>query len=88
VALLGRALAKQPELLVLDEPCQGLDAGRRALVLDLVERELRANDTTLIYVTHDLVEVPSAVSHGLLLREGRSALDGPAGEVLQAYRLG
>jgi molybdate transport system ATP-binding protein len=85
LALLGRALAKGPELLVLDEPCQGLDASRRAHFLELLDRELVASDTTLIYVTHDLAEVPSIVSHGLLLRHGRSVLEGSAEEVLGAY---
>jgi molybdate transport system ATP-binding protein len=83
--LLGRALAKRPELLVLDEPCQGLDPMRRALFLDVLGRTLRTSDTTLIYVTHDLEEVPSVVSHGLLLRHGRSVLEGSAAEVLEAH---
>ncbi|MGE0157854.1 MAG: ATP-binding cassette domain-containing protein [Gemmatimonadales bacterium] len=84
--LLARALAKGAELLVLDEPCQGLDASRRARFLELLEHRLHAGDTTLIYVTHDLDEVPASVTHGLLLRRGRSALQGPAEEVLGAYR--
>jgi ABC-type molybdenum transport system ATPase subunit/photorepair protein PhrA len=87
MVLLGRALAKQPELLVLDEPCQALDASRRALFLKLLESELETRETTLIYVTHDLDEVPSVVSHGLLLRDGRCVLKGSAGDVLQEYRL-
>jgi molybdate transport system ATP-binding protein len=85
MALLGRALAKAPELLVLDEPCQGLDADRRARFLDLLERELRATIATLIYVTHDLDEVPSLATHGLLLRQGRSVVQGSASDVLRAY---
>jgi molybdate transport system ATP-binding protein len=87
MALLGRALAKGPELLVLDEPCQGLDAGHTALLLDLLDRELRSNETTLIYVTHDLDEVPSVATHGLHLRQGRSVVQGSADEVLRAYML-
>ena len=85
MALLGRALVRRPELLVLDEPCQGLDARRRARFLEVLDHELRSSDTTLIYVTHDLDEVPSTVSHGLLLRQGRSVLQGSAEEVLEAY---
>ncbi|HET9949240.1 MAG TPA: ATP-binding cassette domain-containing protein [Longimicrobiales bacterium] len=82
--LLARALARRPELLVLDEPCQGLDPGRRSRFLDLLERELQATATTLIYVTHDVDEVPSALTHGLLLRDGGTALEGPAVDVLRA----
>ena len=87
MALLGRALMKRPELLVLDEPCQGLDARRRARFLDVLDHELRSSHTTLIYVTHDLDEIPSTVSHGLLLRQGRSALQGSADEVIRVYTL-
>ena len=85
MALLGRAMANDSELLVLDEPCQGLDASRRALFLDLLERRLDGTDTTLIYVTHDLDEIPSIVQHGLLVRGGRSVLEGSAAEILTAY---
>jgi molybdate transport system ATP-binding protein len=85
-ALLGRALAKKPELLVLDEPGQGLDAARRSRFLHLLDHELRSNATTLIYVTHDLDEVPSIATHGLLLRQGRSVVQGSADEALRAYR--
>lgn len=86
MALLGRALGRRPELLVLDEPCQGLDAHSRSRFLHVLDRELHATGTTLIYVTHDLDEIPAAVTHGLLMREGRSALQGSAEEVLAAYR--
>jgi len=84
-ALLARALVKEPELLVLDEPCQGLDAARRARFLELLERALRATDATLIYVTHDLDEVPATATHALLLRLGRPALEGSPEEVLRAH---
>jgi molybdate transport system ATP-binding protein len=87
-ALLGRALAKGPELLVLDEPCQGLDRRRRTLFLDLLGRQVRSNDTTLIYVTHDVDGIPSIASHGLLLRHGRAVVQGAADEALGAYTLG
>lgn len=70
---------------MLDEPCQGLDAGRRGRFLELLELELRSSDRTLIYVTHDVDEVPSTTTHGLLLRHGRPALEGSAEVVLRAY---
>jgi len=87
MVLLGRVLAKKPELLVLDEPCQGLDASRRARFLDLLDLALRSHAMTLIYVTHDLDEVPSVATHGLHLRQGRSVVQGSAGDVLRGYTL-
>ncbi|MGD8279629.1 MAG: ATP-binding cassette domain-containing protein, partial [Gemmatimonadota bacterium] len=85
MVLVVRALARRPELLVLDEPCQGLDPGRRDRFLKILEETLRTTDTTLIYVTHDPDEIPSAMTHGLLLRSGTAALEGSVTETLEAY---
>ena len=52
MALLARALVKAPDLLVLDEPCQGLDPAHRARFLRAVESLLRTKASTVIYVTH------------------------------------
>ena len=48
MALLARALVKRPELLVLDEPCQGLDAGRRARFLEMLDRELHTSGQQIL----------------------------------------
>ena len=50
MVLLARALVKEPELLILDEPCQGLDAANRRRFLNLLEGVLRRSDNTLIQV--------------------------------------
>ncbi|MBI9083519.1 MAG: ATP-binding cassette domain-containing protein [Desulfobacterales bacterium] len=51
--LLARAMVKAPRLLILDEPCQGLDPDNRQRILDLVDAAVARANTTLIYVTHD-----------------------------------
>ena len=71
LALLARALVKNPALLVLDEPCQGLDAGNRDRVLQAVELIGSRPNTSMIYVTHRADELPSSITHVLRLSEGR-----------------
>jgi molybdate transport system ATP-binding protein len=69
--LIARALAKRPALLVLDEPCQGLDAGNRDRVLQTVEAVGNRPDTSMIYVTHHLDALPKLITHVLRLDEGK-----------------
>jgi len=53
VALILRAVIKQPRLLILDEPCHGLDARHRSEVLTIADYIGVHTDSTLLYVTHD-----------------------------------
>jgi len=85
LVLLARALIKEPELLVLDEPCQGLDEHNRRRFLDVLDRLLNRTRATLIYITHDRDEVPVTATHGLILRRGRKVRQGAAEKVLGAY---
>ncbi|MGE5583357.1 MAG: ATP-binding cassette domain-containing protein [Bacillota bacterium] len=81
LTLLARALVKDPALLILDEPCQGLDDGHRDSFVELLDRLCLATPISLIYVTHHPVELPRAVTHVLKLENGRITAAGPRGKV-------
>ena len=69
-ALLARALVKNPPLLVLDEPCQGLDETHRRSFVELLDQLCARAPVTLIYVTHQAGEIPRAITHRLKLEYG------------------
>lgn len=63
LVLLARAFVKSPELMILDEPLHGLDAGKKRLAKKIIEEYCSSPDVTLIYVTHYSDEIPSCVTH-------------------------
>ncbi len=65
--ILARALIKQPELLILDEPCQGLDLSNRMQVLKILNYLTKTN-ITIIYVTHHKEEIISGFNNVLELK--------------------
>jgi len=70
--LIGRALMADPRLLVLDEPCAGLDPVAREHFLAFIERLLgRSGAPTLVLVTHHVEEIVTGFSHVLMLRAGK-----------------
>jgi molybdate transport system ATP-binding protein len=74
--LLARALVRDPELLVLDEPCDGLDPESRHGLLDAVEALCRAG-TQVVVVTHHGEDLVPALDHVLELAAGRVVYRGP-----------
>ena len=69
LALLARTIIKNPPLLVLDEPCQGLDSEQAQYFNDVVD-ELAAFGKTLIYVGHYESQIPSCIEHRIVLEKG------------------
>ena len=67
MVLLARSMVKSPTLLILDEPCQGLDRSNRQVILDLVDHIGRETKTHVLYVTHHQNEIPSCITHVLNL---------------------
>nr|WP_020677164.1 molybdate ABC transporter ATP-binding protein ModF [Geopsychrobacter electrodiphilus] len=64
LVLLARAMVKQPQLLILDEPCQGLDDVNRAMVLKLIDHLGTIGTTQILYVTHHPEDrIPCTTNH-------------------------
>jgi iron complex transport system ATP-binding protein len=81
--LIGRALMAAPPLLILDEPCAGLDPVAREHFLQFLQRLGDSpKPPTLVLVTHHLEEIMPVFSHVLILRGGRSLACGPKRSVL------
>jgi molybdate transport system ATP-binding protein len=73
MVLITRALVKRPQLLVLDEPCQGLDAHNRDRVLEIIDSLGDHLNTSIIYVTHEADELPDTITHVIRLDAGKVA---------------
>ncbi|RNI28317.1 ATP-binding cassette domain-containing protein [Rufibacter immobilis] len=71
LCLLARALIKHPPLLILDEPCQGMDAQQQRGFKELLEQICAHSTTTLLYVTHYAQEIPACVTKVLRLEQGK-----------------
>jgi len=69
LVLLARTIIKNPELLILDEPCQGLDQQQSKHFNQLVD-ELCSNGMTLIYVGHFESQLPTCIEKRILLEKG------------------
>lgn len=86
--LIGRALMAKPRLLILDEPCAGLDPVAREHFLAFLQRlGGQRGAPALLLVTHHVEEIVPVFTHALLLRAGEVAGAGETKEMLTSARL-
>lgn len=71
MVLLTRAMVKDPALLILDEPCQGLDPTNRLRVLDLIERIGTRTPCSIVFVTHYPEEIMPCITHEMAFESRR-----------------
>lgn len=81
-ALIARALMPEPDLLILDEPCAGLDLpGREVLLRTIDALAVEHRNMTLVMVSHHIEEILPRFTHALVLRDGRVLAAGAKAEV-------
>jgi iron complex transport system ATP-binding protein len=81
--LIARALMARPKLLLLDEPCSGLDPVARERFLSFLQDLGSRKDTApMVLVTHHVEEILPVFTHALVLREGRALASGTIREVI------
>ncbi|SOC05221.1 iron complex transport system ATP-binding protein [Ureibacillus xyleni] len=86
--LIARALMANPKILILDEPCNGLDLIAREELLGVINTLSTKEDSpTLIYVTHHVEEILPCFTHTLLLKKGEVFAQGPSKELLTEEKL-
>jgi iron complex transport system ATP-binding protein len=86
--LIARALIRAPRLLILDEPCAGLDPIAREGFLAFVSRLIaKRTAPSVVLVTHHVEEIVQGFTHALLLSKGRVSASGPLKESLRSQTL-
>ncbi|WP_165214976.1 ATP-binding cassette domain-containing protein [Schaalia sp. ZJ1691] len=87
-ALLARALMTDPEVLILDEPAAGLDLGAREMLVSALDEIIAdPRGPQVILVTHQIEEIPSGITHALLMANGSVLNAGPIDRTLTGVNL-
>jgi iron complex transport system ATP-binding protein len=83
--LIARALMPRPALLILDEPCAGLDPAAREHFLDFLERlGGKPNAPSLVLVTHHVEEIMPVFTHALVMKAGAKVAEGGFSKILKS----
>lgn len=80
--LFARSMVAEPEMYILDEACSGLDLPARELFLGVAADVMESGRAGVVMVTHHIEEIPSGITHALILRGGRALASGPVGETV------
>ncbi len=86
-ALIARAMAQDPEILMLDEPCSNLDFNWKHQITEIIEQLHRETKVTVVMVSHETSLLPSGCRRIVLLHEGEVLADGDVEEVFESDAL-
>ena len=83
---IARALALDPEIIVLDEPTSALDRSVQAQMIDLLRELQERRGLSYLFISHDLKVVKALASDIAVMRDGRIVEQGPAGQIFAKPR--
>jgi iron complex transport system ATP-binding protein len=86
-AVIGRALAQEATIVILDEPTTALDIGHQQQALELLEELRGESELTLVAAMHDLTLAAQYVDRMVMIRDGRIVADGVPAHVLTEERI-
>ena len=85
--LFARSMIASPEMYILDEACSGLDLPSREVFLNVAGAVMSSAAATIVMVTHHIEEIPSGITHALILKDGRVLSSGPISTTLTSETL-
>ncbi len=83
-ALIARAMAQNPSILMLDEPCSNLDFNWKFQITDIIEELYNITKVTVLMVSHETSLLPSCCNRAILLHKGNLIADGDTDNVLSS----
>lgn len=86
-ALIGRALMGDPDILILDEPCEGLDLNAREIILRTLDTLAASGSPSLLMVTHRVEEIPPGITHAIVLSQGHVLASGTRDDTITSDTL-
>lgn len=86
--LLARALMADPQILILDEPTAGLDLGARETLMRALKEIMQdPHAPQVVIITHHVEEIPSGITHALLVKDGAVHSSGPIAQVVTGVNM-
>ena len=86
LVILARAVAQQPQVLLMDEPMSHLDLGNQGRILSIM-RQMAASGVTVIFTTHDPNAAATAATYVVLMRHGEVLAAAPPAQAMTAANL-
>ena len=83
-ALIARAMAQNPRILMLDEPCSNLDLNWKYQITEIIEKLYEMTKITVLMVSHETSLLPACCHRAVLLHKGKLIADGSMDQVLES----